>query len=589
MLSVIIVYYCCRSFTIKRSLLVLFVLIFAFPGFIFAQASVVRDYVGLINQSYHPGIISLFGKIKKEFEKQGDNDAAKVVDLIIKGGFGSGFLYSDARGNFYVITNNHVIAQAHTISITFERTDGSKRRIDNLRLIATDEENDLAIMALPPGERPLVTQGMAFINRAPEEGEEVFSAGFPGLGFTPIWQFSNGRISNVTARFPKSINDETLLGPFIQHTAQIDAGNSGGPLLVAQRNAPSGYAVVGINTLSAVSRQAANYAIPPGRFQPFISSALNPNPQTYRAALDERLSKFTEGLSANKSVSPHISEYLSTICVGENIEYAYEEMSRKATSAVKRAFLERAKEDLIAAMGIAVAWTIENNIRSGNAIKASVKEVTGEGEEYTVILTINNKDIESVWIREYGNWRIKTFGTIAAGDKSLVEKREREREAREKLRLDSSFMIGIGYAFLFDAAPAAFCAGIESKTFGLNFYFADSDLWSLGLSSGYHFAIPLGNVGLMPYIKLGMAYVFRGPSHDPGNSDTFERGSYFFSNLFLMPITFNLGLKVLTSAVPGLFIDAGFHYNLLLWDLFEESNIKNDFKTGLYIKAGFAF
>jgi len=576
-----------QRFFIKRSLFILLVLIFSFPGFIFAQASLLRDYVGLINQSYHPGIVSLFEKIKKEFEKQGDSDAAKVVDIIIKGGFGSGFLYSDARGNFYVITNNHVIAQAHTISITFERTDGTKKRIDNLRLIATDVENDLAIMALPQGERPLVTQGMAFINRAPEEGEEVFSAGFPGLGITPIWQFGNGRISNASARFPKSILDETLMGPFIQHTAQVDMGNSGGPLLLAQRNAPSGYAVAGINTLSAMQRQAANYAIPISTLQPFITSSLNPNPQSYRAALDEKLKKFTEGLDVNKAVYPHISDFLSTVCIGENVEYAYEEMSRKASSSVKRTFLERAKEDLVAAMGIAVAWTIENNIRSGTSIKASVKEVTGEGEEYAVVFTINNKDYNSVWIREYGNWRIKTFGSAASGDKTRVEKREKEKEVREKLRLDSSFMIGLGYAYLFEAAPAAINAGIEGTRFGLNFYSVSANLWSIGITYGHHFSVPIGNIGLMPYIKIGYAYVHRSESYFKRDDDLDQ--PLVFKNLFAMPITFNLGTKFLTTAVPGLFLDAGFQFNAVLFDIINDSNRINDFKMGISIRAGYAF
>jgi len=576
----------------KRSFFILMVLLIAFPAFVNAQtgAAVVRDYVGLINQSYHPGIVSFFGKIKKELEKQGDNDTAKIVDMILKGGFGSGFLYSDARGNFYVITNNHVIAQAHTISITFERTDGTKKRIDNLRLIATDEENDLAIMALPPGERPLVTQGLVFINRAPEEGEEVFSAGFPGLGMTPLWQFASGRISNVTARFPKSMNDETLLGPFIQHTAQIDMGNSGGPLLVPQRNAPSGYAVAGINTLSAARRQAANYAIPPNTFTPFITSSLNPNPSTYKAALDERLKKFIEGLVVNSAVYTHISDYLSTACVGENIEFAYDEMWQKANNSVKRTFIERTKEDIIAAMGIPVAWTIENSIRSGTAIKASIKEVTGEGELYTVIFTINNKDVESVWIREYGNWRIKTFGSAASGDKARVEKREKQKEAQEKLRLDSSFMIGLGYAYLFDAAPAAVLIQLESQNSGITFYFASPDLWSFGIFGGHHFSIPIGSVGLKPYIKFGMTYVYRGAPMWGTEDENIADAGYFFANLLYMPININLGLKFMTAAVPGLYFDLGYQYNLLFFQMFADKALfKNDFRMGVYLAVGYAF
>ena len=552
----------------KRSLYFLMFLLFMFPGSIFAQtgASVVRDYVGLINQTYHPGIVSFFEKIKKEFEKSGDSDAVKVVDIIIKGGFGSGFLYSDARGNFYVITNNHVIAQAHTVSITFERTDGSKKRIDNLKLIATDTENDLAIMAVPAGEKPLVTQGLALINRNLDEGEEVFSAGFPGLGMTPLWQFANGRISNISAKFPKSFDDETLIGPFIQHTAQIDMGNSGGPLLAVQRNAPSGYAVAGINTLSAARRQAANYAIPLSTFQPFITSSLNPNPGTYRAALDKRLSEFVEGLGANAAVYPHIADYLSTVCIGENVEYAFEEMSGKATSSVKRTFLEKAKEDLISAMGISVAWTIENSIRSNQAIKASLKEVTGENEEYTVVFTINNKDVSSVWIREYGNWRIKTFGAVASGDKTLVEKREKQKQALEKLHLNCDFFIEAGYANVFDDAPAALFASIGTDYLTFNFLMAGNDLMYFGFLWGIHVPIPAGNVGFIPYVKMGIGSVMAN-----------EKSSF--------DMTAHVGLKFTTNYVPGLFLNIGYQFSISSFI----DDKKKPFERALTVSAGYTF
>jgi len=78
------------------------------------------------------------------------------------------------------------------------------------------------------------------------------------LAFTPLWQFSTGNVSNAVARFPRSLDDPTMMGPFIQHTAPIDPGNSGGPLLVAQADVPSGFAVAGINTLTGTWRQAAN-------------------------------------------------------------------------------------------------------------------------------------------------------------------------------------------------------------------------------------------------------------------------------------------------------------------------------------------
>ena len=272
---------------LRRSFLFFMILIIIFPVCVFSQStsSSLREYVGLINQSYHPGIVSYFEKLKAEFVKRGYPDAVKAVDIFLRGDTGSGFIYSDARGNLYVLTNNHVIAQAYTLSITFERQDGFKRKYENLRVIATDEENDLALLAFAAGDKP-VTRGLSFLTRAVNEGEDVYSAGFPGLGTTPIWQFGRGMVSNASVRFPKSFDDETLMGPFIQHTAQVDPGNSGGPLLIPQQSAPGGYTVVGINTLKASRRQAANFAIPINTIQTFITGALNPRPETYRAALD---------------------------------------------------------------------------------------------------------------------------------------------------------------------------------------------------------------------------------------------------------------------------------------------------------------
>ena len=564
----------------KRFVLFCLILTLVLPAVVFAQqgAAAVRDYVGLINQSYHPSIVSYFEKAKEEYLKRGDNDSAKIIDIILSGGFGSGFLFSD-RGNFYVITNNHVISQAHEVSITFERTDGTKRKIENLKIIATDVENDIAILAFPPGERPLVTQGLTFVNRAVEEGEDVFSAGFPGLGMTPIWQFSRGMVSNASVRFPKSFDDETLMGPYIQHTAQIDEGNSGSPLLIAQRNAPSGYAVAGINTLSARRRQAANYAIPLSTFQPFINSALNPRPETFKAALDQRLESFVDGFKSNTASYTHISEYLSTVCIGENAEYAFEEMLSKASRTVVRTFFDKSREDLIGAMGIAVAWTIENSIRSGTAINVSIKEVTGSGEEYTVIFTVNNRDVSSVWIREYGNWRIRSFGTVAAGDASLIERRKKERETKEKLRLDSLFHVEAGYAHLFDKAPNAIYAGADIfNSMGVKMYYVDSDFWSLGMYFGRHFAIPAGNLGFMPYIRVGFDYF-----NDTGWDEYLKQDSMNIG--FPVSGMAQAGLKVTSTYVPGLFIGAAFQFNFFsMMDSYD-----NQMKQAFAITAGYAF
>ena len=555
----------------------LFCIFFAIvlPVHVFAQqgAAGVRNYVGLINQSYHPGIVSYFEKVKEELTND-ENDVIRSIDIFLSGAFGSGFLYNDESGNFYVITNNHVVAQAHTLSITFESPDGTRTRFENLRIIATDEDKDLAILAFPAGETPPVPRGLSFLARPVEEGEEVFSAGFPGLGITPLWQFGNGRISNAFARFPRSIDDNTLMGPFIQHTAQVDSGNSGGPLLVSQPNVPSGFAVAGINTLKGTQRQAANYAIPVNTVQTFIREALNPDPETFRAALEQRLDEFVEGLGVNRAVYPHIARFLAAVCIGENAEFAFEEMMASASRTVRRNFVEHSREDLIGAMGIAVAWTIEDSIRDGTGVlRTSIKDIYGSGEEYTVVFTINDNDVSSVWIREYGNWRIKTFGSIATGEQTRAERITAQgRASRGRLRTDSFFNIELGYAYLFKKAPASLYASLNFRYFGINFYFAGPQLISIGIFGGFEYAFKTksNNYAFTPYIRFGIAYL-----HDRS-----------YTRDFGFPISINLqtGLKFTMSYVPGLYFNLGYQYNI-----YNMLPSDNPWRMALIFSVGYSF
>ena len=167
---------------LRRYFLFLAVILFIFPVVVFSQqltsSSALRDYVGLIHHSYSPGIIAYFEKIKTELAKKGETNTVKAINIFLKGDAGSGFVYSDARGNLYILTNNHVIAQAFSLSITFERPDGSKKRFDNLAVIATDEENDLALLAFAPGDKP-VARGLNFLAR-PKKERMYTRQGSPG-------------------------------------------------------------------------------------------------------------------------------------------------------------------------------------------------------------------------------------------------------------------------------------------------------------------------------------------------------------------------------------------------------------------------
>jgi peroxiredoxin len=151
-------------------------------------------------------------------------------------GLGSGFVI-DAKG--YVATNYHVTR--HADKLVVELRDGTKCDVKGYR--ALDREGDIAVLDLakpPKGIKPLPLGP----KDPPRQGDVVLAIGHPqGLNFTA----STGIVSAVrqTSELPKEIRDQVRAPAdrvWVQTSAPISAGNSGGPLLDEYGR------VVGINT-----------------------------------------------------------------------------------------------------------------------------------------------------------------------------------------------------------------------------------------------------------------------------------------------------------------------------------------------------
>jgi serine protease Do len=528
----------------------------------FAQTGVLRDYVGLINQTFHPDIVTYLGKFRDEFDKRGNKDAARSIDTYLKGSSGTGFVYVAEDGANYIITNHHVITQSYDISVTFEKQDGTRVKYEGLEIIAADEDMDIALLSFPRGGKPF-TEGLSFLTRPVDEGEDVYSAGFPGLGGTPLWQFGRGMVSNARVEFPEDDGDEKsrIMGPYIQHTAQIDPGNSGGPLLVQEPGVPAGYAVAGINTLSARFRQAANFSIPMDRVNAFLGAALGPKPADEASRLNARLDTFIEGLNVNRAVYGHIAGYLSNACTAENAEYALTEMLRNANRTVQDNIILAFIYSPVNGMSYAVAWTIENALRSGpGRISISVDTVVPNNKNgYTVTFRVSDETISSEWVNEYGIWRINSFGDFAAGDRSLIEKRDQaDRDAR-RLRTDYSLHFSAGLAWPLEFGPA-FGADIIVRSgisgSGLKLYTLGKKFFQIEGLSGIYVPIRMGKVGLTPYINVGGGFVVK---------EAASRSAAAWDDNSPLGVGFDIslqgGLMFTAAAVPGLFFQAGYQYS----------------------------
>ena len=142
-------------------------------------------------------------------------------------GQGSGFVFASQGDTAYILTNSHVVEDAHNIRVKFQ--DG--REFD-ARVKGADPKSDVAVLEV--AARGLLTLKWGDSSRL-EVGEWVVAMGNPfGLSHT----LTTGVVS-AKGRTSLGINDYE---DFIQTDAAINPGNSGGPLLNLDGE------VVGMNT-----------------------------------------------------------------------------------------------------------------------------------------------------------------------------------------------------------------------------------------------------------------------------------------------------------------------------------------------------
>ena len=136
---------------------------------------------------------------------------------------GSGVI---VRPDGYILTNNHVIAQADKIIVALN--DG---RTAEAKVVGTDPDTDLAVIKVDLDKLPV----LPFKLSGNEVGDVVLAIGNPfGVGQT----VTQGIIS-ATGRSDLSIN---TYEDFIQTDAAINPGNSGGALIDVAGN------LIGVNT-----------------------------------------------------------------------------------------------------------------------------------------------------------------------------------------------------------------------------------------------------------------------------------------------------------------------------------------------------
>jgi serine protease Do len=153
-----------------------------------------------------------------------------------KRSLGSGFIINSEG---FIITNNHVVAEADEVVVILEEGDEYPAKV-----LGTDEKTDIALIKIEP-KNGLPTCKLGDSDKA-RVGDWVLAIGNPfGLGHT----VTAGIISAKGRELGAGAYDD-----FIQTDAAINPGNSGGPLFDTAGN------VVGINS-AIYSRSGGNQGI----------------------------------------------------------------------------------------------------------------------------------------------------------------------------------------------------------------------------------------------------------------------------------------------------------------------------------------
>ncbi|HYG73482.1 MAG TPA: trypsin-like peptidase domain-containing protein, partial [Planctomycetota bacterium] len=190
-------------------------------------------------------------------------------------GVGSGFLI-DGSGLF--VTNYHVVAGSSKVTVTLQKSDKQDKVVLESSVVAADVKNDLALLKLPSPPEGIAINSQYPIVRVRRDpalraGEAVTAIGNPAAGLDVLdFTVTTGVVSNPIRKLGEL--------EFIQTSAPVNPGNSGGPLL------DSAGQLVGVVVAKGVGVEGITFAIPVARLSNFLGGAQQA-PLTVKSTLSE--------------------------------------------------------------------------------------------------------------------------------------------------------------------------------------------------------------------------------------------------------------------------------------------------------------
>lgn len=183
-------------------------------------------------------------------------------------GSGSGILVGQNDTELLIVTNNHVVDGATTLTVTF--VDGESV---TAQVKGTDSNMDLAVVAVNISDvKSSTLEKLAYATLGDSESLQL---GEPVVAIGNALGYGQSVTSGIVSALNVDLGDDDISSSLIQTDAAINSGNSGGALLNTKGQ------LIGINSAkisssgSGASVDNMGYAIPISQAKPIIDELMN--------------------------------------------------------------------------------------------------------------------------------------------------------------------------------------------------------------------------------------------------------------------------------------------------------------------------
>lgn len=211
-----------------------------------------------VSENVMPSIVSITGKFENTSQGWFGQQESSETE-----GVGSGIIIGKQDGKLLIVTNNHVVEDAKSLSVGFVDDKSASATIRG-----TDSDADLAVLEVDVKDLSSSTQKkIAIITLGDSDnlktGEQAIAIG-NALGYGQ--SVTGGYISALNREV--QLTDKTMT--LLQTDAAINPGNSGGALLNSKGE------LIGINTVKYSSEdvEGMGYAIPINTAKPIIDQLI---------------------------------------------------------------------------------------------------------------------------------------------------------------------------------------------------------------------------------------------------------------------------------------------------------------------------